>query len=84
MDTVRVQVLLGSQEHEALCAEARRLGVSKSEVVRRALRELCEVETNPDDPLFSIIGIAEAETATDVSTRYKEYLYGPLVAPEKR
>jgi hypothetical protein len=76
VDTVRVQVLLGSEENEALCAEARRLGVSKSEVVRRALRELCEIETNPDDPLFSIIGMVKGPGPGDVSVRHDDYLYG--------
>jgi metal-responsive CopG/Arc/MetJ family transcriptional regulator len=77
MALVRVQVLIDDEENEALSCEARRLGVSRSEVVRRALRPLAarEAEERETDPFFATIGMLAGEKATDLSMHHDDYLY---------
>ncbi len=82
MALVRVQVLIDEEENEALTIEARRLGVSRSEVVRRHLRPLsAPAEVPEDDPFFKLIGMLEDEAATDLSVHHDTYLYGGEMRP---
>lgn len=74
MALVRVQVLIQEEENAALEREARRLRVSKSEVVRRSLRPL--VEPCGEDPLLAMVGALVDEEATDLSERHDTYIYG--------
>lgn len=81
-ELVRMQVLLGREEREALEDEARRRGVSMSEVVRQAVRMLRE-ESAPydshsieDDPLWGLIGSVRFGDPKIVETIDDE-LYGP-------
>lgn len=86
MALVRMQILLEEDERRAVEDEARRLGVSMSEVIRRRLRPLAvgeecnaydEGEWPPkDDPFFALIGFVEDETADDISIHHDTYLYG--------
>jgi ADP-ribosylglycohydrolase len=82
----RVQVSLRPDEREALRCEARRLGISVSEVVRRAIEPLVKagaddasreaVDTGDDpDPLLALVGSIKGGPA-DLSINVKHYLYG--------
>lgn len=73
MALVRVQVLIDEEENVALEREARRLRVSKSEVVRRSLRPLvgpCE-----EDPMLALIGFLPPGGPPDVGRNHDHYLY---------
>jgi hypothetical protein len=81
-ELVRLQLLLRREEREVLEDEARRLGISMSEVVRRALRGLAEEQAEydanrEDDPFFKIIGIAEGYGDRLASVSIDDELYGP-------
>lgn len=73
MTLVRVQVLIEEEENAALVREARRLRVSKSEVVRRSLRPL--VEPCGEDPLLALIGFLPPGGPPDVGRNHDHYLY---------
>ncbi len=75
MALVRVQVLIEEEENAALVREARRLRVSKSEVVRRSLRPL--VEPCGEDPFFAMIGTMppSGDGEKDVARRHDEFIY---------
>ncbi len=83
MDYERVQVLLRPRERAAIRNEAERLGVSMSEVIRRAIEPLVIDEPDEEDPFFGIIGLDDSlDGPTDVSVNVKHYLYGfPKKAP---
>lgn len=75
----RVQVMLRPEEREAVRGEAVRLGISMSEVIRRALEPLVQERCTVDesDPIFSIIGILDGlDLPDDLSVNVKHYLYG--------
>lgn len=79
MALVRVQVLLEEADVAALEREARRLRLSRSEVVRRSLRAFagpCE-----EDPFPAMVGVMDGETATDLAQRHDTYIYGGEVRP---
>ncbi|MFN0094292.1 MAG: hypothetical protein ACKVVT_05875 [Dehalococcoidia bacterium] len=73
----RLQVGLQGEEYAALRCESERLGVSMSEVVRRAIRPLVSVsaaavpaddrQLSDQDPLFQIVGIADGAYCGDPS-----------------
>ena len=73
--TVRVQVLLSQDEDDALEAEARRLGISKSEVVRRCVRPLVKVPDSWVSPYEDLIGIIKDGRSTDMGLNHDDYLY---------
>ena len=73
MSLVRVQVLIEEEENEALSREARRLRVSKSEVVRRSLRPL--VKPPEEDPILQLIGFLPPGGPLDVGRNHDHYLY---------
>ncbi len=78
MELERVQILLRPSEREAVRAEARRLGLSVSEVIRRALEPLVKANCGSGDDRFaSIVGlIDDPDLPTDLSENVKHYLYG--------
>ena len=73
--TVRVQVLLSQDEDDALEAEARRLGISKSEVVRRCVRPLVSAAEPWVSPFEDLIGIIKDDGPTDMGRNHDDYLY---------
>ena len=73
--TVRVQILLSQDEDDAIEAEARRLGISKSEVVRRCVRPLVKVPERWVSPFEDLIGIIKDDGPTDMGRNHDDYLY---------
>jgi hypothetical protein len=82
---VRMQILLEEDERRAVEEEARRLGISMSEVIRRQVRPLALAEEPAGydgewppkgDPFFALIGFVEGEGANDISIHHDTYLYG--------
>ena len=73
--TVRVQILLSQDEDDAIEAEARRLGISKSEVVRRCVRPLVKVPGPWVSPFEDLIGIIKDDGPTDMGRNHDDYLY---------
>lgn len=87
MALVRMQILLEEGERRAVEDEARRLGISMSEVIRRHLRPLALAEEREayddewppkDDPFFALIGKFESspDEPNDGSIHHDTYLYG--------
>ena len=87
MALVRMQILLDEDERRAVEDEARRLGVSMSEVIRRQVRPLARAEEQADydgewppkdDPFFALIGKFESspDNPNDGSIHHDTYLYG--------
>ena len=75
MSSVRVQILLSQDEDDAVESEARRLGISKSEVVRRCLRPLVAPE-GTGSPFEDLIGIIDDDGPRDMAENHDAYLYG--------
>ncbi|MGH2633427.1 MAG: ribbon-helix-helix protein, CopG family [Tepidiformaceae bacterium] len=76
---IRTQVLLSEQDLAAVRCEAKRLGISMSEVIRRQLQPLKdESVTDGEDPFLALEGFlgSEPDGATDVSANVDHYLYG--------
>ncbi len=76
----RVQLMLDDELDRAVALEARIQRISKSELVRRILRErlLRPLPPLEEDPIWEFVGIVEGEP--DDSQRIDEILYGPLEA----
>ena len=72
----RVQLMLDDELDQAVAREARLQRISKSEVVRRILRErlVPPVSALEDDPLWELVGMVEGEP--DDSQRINEVVYG--------
>ncbi len=77
MELERVQVRLRPEEREAVRCEARRLGISVSEVVRRAIQPLVSAtgEVDESDPLWSIVGVADG-LGLQIEDDIDEVVYG--------
>ena len=75
MTNVRVQILLSEDEAGAVEAEARRLGISKSEVVRRCVRPLVSAAEPWVSPYEDLIGIIKDGGPTDMGRNHDDYLY---------
>ena len=73
--TVRVQILLSQDEDDAIESEARRLGISKSEVVRRCVRPLVSAAEPWVSPYEDLIGIIKDDGPTDMGRNHDYYLY---------
>ncbi|MCC6221885.1 MAG: ribbon-helix-helix protein, CopG family [Thermoleophilia bacterium] len=70
----RVQLVLDRELDDALAREARRAGISKSELARRILRERLEpVPPLEDDPLWELVGIVAG--ASNDSARVDDVVY---------
>ncbi len=70
---IRTQVSLSEQEYEAAKKEARRLGISLAELLRRSLRTVLPVDT--DKPWMSYAGMIESGDSQS-SQRIDEVVYG--------
>lgn len=75
MGTVRVQILLSQDEDDAIESEARRLGISKSEVVRRCVSPLVKISEPWASPFEDLIGMIKDDGPTDMGRNHDEYLY---------
>ena len=68
------QVYLDPRDQGLLEQAANRLGVSKAEAVREALRRLAREFSGAEDPLLELIGgLDNPAVPSDLSTRYREY-----------
>ncbi len=70
---IRTQVSLSEQEYEAAKEEAKRLGISLAELLRRSLRTLLPEEGQP--PWMRFAGMVESGDASS-SQRIDELVYG--------
>ncbi|MEO8134145.1 MAG: CopG family transcriptional regulator [Betaproteobacteria bacterium] len=71
----RVQILLSEEQDRRLEALARRLGVSKSTLVREGVESvLLRREAGNSDPLLELVGQAGPITRKDVSRRHDAVL----------
>lgn len=70
---VRTQISLEKDEYEAAKKEARRLGISLAELVRRSLRAI--VSTDEGAPWMRFAGMIESGDA-ESSRRIDELVYG--------
>ena len=71
---VRMEVRFSPDEMASITAEARRLGISKSEVVRRCVRPLVKVPDPWVSPYEDVIGIIKAGGPTDMGRNHDDYL----------
>ncbi len=78
MGTVRVQVLLSKDKDDAIESEARRLGISKSEVVRRCVSPLVKTSKPTVSPFADLIGVIRDDGRTDMGRNHDDYLYPTL------
>lgn len=71
----RVQLMLDEELDQAVAREARLQRISRSEVVRRVLREKLLPPPPPreEDPLWELVGMVEGEP--DDSQRINEVVY---------
>ena len=68
------QVYLDPRDQGLLEQAANRLGVSKAEAVREALRRLARELSEAEDTLLKLIGgLDNPDVPPDLSTRYHEY-----------
>lgn len=74
MSTVRVQILLSEDEDDAIESEARRLGISKSEVVRRCVSPLVKATEAWVSPFEDLIGVIKDEGPADMGRNHDDYL----------
>lgn len=74
MNKLPFQVYLDPRDQGLLEQAANRLGVSKAEAVREALRRLARELSGAEDPLLKLIGgLDNPDVPSDLSTRYHEY-----------
>lgn len=78
----RLQVMLDKDLYEELCRRSLDEGVSKAELVRRAVRAAyppTELPPFEEDPLFELFGLipeSEADLPADWSWNHDHYLHG--------
>ena len=81
MEIIRTQVYLRKTQHRALSQEARRLGLSLTELIRRAidqlLRHSVEFHAGPARGLAAITALGES-SAPDGSARHDDYVYDAI------
>jgi len=71
----RVQILLSEEQDRRLEALARRLGASKSTLVREGVESVLQRrEAGNGDPLLELVGQAGRIARKDVSRRHDAYL----------
>ena len=71
---VRMEVRFSPDEMASITAEARRLGISKSEVVRRCLRSFADVTESRVSPFEDLIAIVKDDGPTDMGRNHDDYL----------
>jgi len=79
MSMIRTQVLLTEDDLAAVRSEAKRLGISMSEVIRRQLKPLKDdpPPCSEEDPFLALIGsFSDPDSPGDVSVNHDHYLYG--------
>ncbi len=85
MKKLPFQVYLDRGDRNLLQQLAARLGVSKAEAVREALRRLALELSGPKDPLLELIGgLDDPAVPADLSTRYDEYAVQSRPRPVRR
>lgn len=79
--SVTLQIELPEKDAALLLDEASRQGISVSELLQHLLRRSADTQTAAltdeqyaNDPLWSIVGIAQTGT-TDASTNHDKYIY---------
>jgi hypothetical protein len=70
---IRTQISLSAEEYRAARLEAKRLGISLAELLRRSLRELLPVDQ--EKPWMRFAGMIESGDARS-SQRIDEIVYG--------
>jgi hypothetical protein len=70
----RTQISLEESQYERLMQEARQLGISLSELLRRMIDTRFEKAPPPEDPLSVIEGIGEGD-GQPVGREHNKYLY---------
>lgn len=82
MKKVPVQVYLDTRDRALLDKLARRLGLSRAETIRAALRRWALEISGEDDALLRLIGSMDhLELPTDLSTRHDEYAVSGYPVP---
>jgi hypothetical protein len=71
---IRTQISLTQEEYRAAKAEAKRLGISLAELLRRSLRGILPVED--EAPWMRYAGLVESGDSCS-SRRIDEIIYGP-------
>jgi hypothetical protein len=72
----RTQISLKPAQYEQLGTEARRLGISLSELIRRLIDAHLGTSHEEEDPLGAVTGIAQGN-GEPVGREHNRYLYGP-------
>ena len=71
----RIQVLISRAQNEKLVYLAKRIGTTKSGLIREAVDRLLEERVPKDsDPLLELIGQAGEAGKTDISVKHDSYL----------
>jgi hypothetical protein len=71
----RIQVLLSRAQNEKLSYLAKRIGTTKSGLIRDAVDKLLKERVPEDsDPLLELIGQAGKAGKTDISVKHDSYL----------
>ena len=71
----RTQISIEDKQYTFLFGEARRLGVSIAELLRRMISERMLEQTDEGDPMDSLVGIAEGDGSA-VGREHDSYFYG--------
>lgn len=74
---VRIQLHLTEQQDRKLRAMARRVGLTRAELIRRGVELLLREDHGRDDALLELAGAAGPAIAPDLSERHDEVLYRP-------
>lgn len=75
----RLQIMLDRDLYEELCRRALDQGVSKAELIRRAVRAAyppTELPPLEQDPLFELFGLIDVEPAAQSEPTVDEVIYG--------
>lgn len=71
----RIQVLISRDQNEKLTYLAKRIGTTKSGLIRDAVDKLLKERVpNESDPLLELIGQAGEAGKTDISVKHDSYL----------
>jgi len=83
MKKTPIQVYLDRRDRALLDGLAKRLGLSRAEAIREAVRRWAADVSGGDDPLLRLVGsIDEGALPRDLSTRHDEYAVGGYSAKQ--